>query len=251
MSKCIKLAVFTFFTAFVFGLLSCGDSHAYDIPTPEQYEKYLGEKADAESLKLKEHLSKMPRDKKQRLISYFFEPDKIKHIYNTEIAPNSKKILYNGDVTIESKSSISEEIVEEQQAIPNKKIGLTSLFIGNVFAAPVVKEYTATDVKKITFLGLSIKYTVSIKYRVVNGRVKKIFSGFATAEKFLAPNPIKRISFSKFITQSNNMAHGHAIWEVSLPILKNKLVDLSPVTAMKHHEVHGSSNGRVTWSFWQ
>jgi hypothetical protein len=56
--------------------------------------------------------------------------------------------------------------------------------------------------------------------------------------------------FEKYITLSNNMAHGAAIWEAAIPVLKNKIFDLSPISLICHHQVHGYSNGKVTHSYW-
>jgi hypothetical protein len=47
------------------------------------------------------------------------------------------------------------------------------------------------------------------------------------------------------------MAHGAVIWETAIPVLKNKLFDISPIAINCHHQVHGYGNGKVTHSYWK
>lgn len=239
------------FAAFIFGFVFRTELSATTIPTPEHYEQYLEKQGDPESLKLKEQFSLLPLKKKQKLLRYFFDPEVMNSIYSQNPSADGRKVLYNGDVVIENKSTVTEKDVEESIPLHTKGSFLSTLFFGNVFAAPTIKEYSASHVKKINVAGTWIKYNTSIRYQVKSGKVVKITTGSATITKFLWLNTVTRTSFEKYITVPNNMAHGAAIWETTMPLLKNPLFDISPVSFNSHHQVHGYSNGKVTHSFWE
>lgn len=246
-AKCIKLAMLAFFVTFVF--IMCGKSHATYIPTPEKYEKHLEEQGDPDSLQLREQFLKLPREKKQKLLGYFFDPEVMKSIYSQDTPCEGRQVLYNGDVVIENKTTLTEKDVEEGLSQPTRSYLPTFLF-GKVFAPPKIKEYTARHVRQINVGVAWIKFHTSITYRVKNGKVTKVSVGNSEVSKFLWLWTIEKKAFKKYITVSNNVAHGTAIWGAAVPVLKNKIFNMSRVQMLCYHQVHGYSNGKIAHGYW-
>jgi hypothetical protein len=244
MSKCIKLAVFIFFAAFVFGFTYNNSIAA--MVTPQDYIDTLNKlgKSNPEMLKTKERFIELPAEKKQRFMKYMTDPVVLKEILQAMCSQSKKVELYGGDIVVTNTETTEE--IEASEYIEPKDFSdvLTSFLIEEAVAAPVVKDYKVTHQQEVKVLGLNINSVYNwVLYKSKNNKeVTQIISGGSYAHAAAPFYIIDKITEERYIFR--NKAHNCVKYKYA------PFVTPWTTTKVVHHDIIGNAAGGSSYRLW-
>lgn len=244
MSKCIKLAVFTFFAAFFWGVTYNNPTAA--MVTPQDYIDSLSKlgKSNPEMLKTKERFIEFPAEKKQKFMKYINDPVVLEEILQAMCSQSKKIELYGGDIVVTNTEIIEE--IEASEYIETKSFSnvLSSFLMGEAMAAPVVKDYKVTHHQEVKVLGLNINSVYNwVLYKSKNNKeVTQIISGGSYAHAAAPLYIIDKITEERYIFR--NKAHNCVKYKYA-PFV-------TPWTTAKvvHHDIIGNAAGGSSYRLW-
>lgn len=244
MSKCIKVAILFVFATFVFGFTYNKSIAA--MVTPQDYIDSLNKlgKSNPEVLKTKERFIKLSEEKKQRFMKYITDPVVLEEILQAMCSQNKKVELYGGDIVVTNTEIIEE--IEDSRYIEPKGFSdfLSSVLIGEVMAAPVVKDYKVTHHREAKVLGLSINSVYNwVLYKSKNNKeVTQIISAGSYAHAAPPLYIVEKITEERYIFR--NKAHNCVKYKYA------PFVTPWVTTKVVHHDIIGNAAGGSSYRLW-